>query len=207
MCDAPEDIARGFLPYNTEAPLLRSRYAVMPFEERHELFRGYYPKTPSLILDVGSGTGVDAKGFADRGHKVIAVEPATEMRALAMADNDHANITWINDYLPTLKKVQALGKRFEFILASASFMHLNPERQRQGFRTLSELLTGKGYLAISLRHGPVPPGRTMYEISPDEARQLATDEELVVIAHKEGQGRKTVPGVTWSNFVFAKEGS
>ncbi len=205
MSDVPDDIANGFTPYNDEAPLLRKRYAVTPFEERHALFRNYYPKMPSNILDVGAGTGVDAKGFADLGHNVVAVEPADEMRALAVTDNDHVNITWINDYLPTLENVQALGMTFSFILASASFMHLRPERQRRGFERLSELLSQGGYLAMSLRHGPVPEGRIMFDISREAAEELGVHAGLDLVEHTEGQGRKNVPGVTWSNLVFVKD--
>lgn len=203
--DVPEDIAKGFLPYNAEAPFLRTRYAVIPFSERHRLFQEYYPTKPALILDVGSGIGVDAKGFADLGHTVVAVEPANEMRALAMLDNDHAKITWIADYLPTLEKVTTLGLSFDFILASASFMHLNAVRAQQGFESLSNLLTQPGHLAISLRHGPVPQGRTMFDISPEAAKGLAANVGLRVVDHTEGAGQKMVPGVTWSNMVFAKD--
>ena len=203
--DVPEDIAKGFLPYNAEAPVLRARYAVIAFPERHLLFQKYYPAKHALILDVGSGIGVDAKGFADLGHKVVAVEPADEMRSLAIADNDHANITWISDYLPSLEKVKALGLSFDFILASASFMHLNQERAQQGFIILSKLLIRGGHLAMSLRHGPVPEGRTMFDISPEVAQGLGENAGLNLVDHKEGAGQKTVPGVTWSNMVFAKD--
>jgi len=203
--DVPEDIAKGFLPYNVEAPILRVRYAVIPFPERHLLFQKYYPTKSALILDVGSGIGVDAKGFADLGHKVVAVEPADEMRALAIADNDHANITWISDYLPSLEKVAALAMSFDFILASASFMHLPPERKWRGFERLSGLLADGGYLAMSLRHGPVPEGRTMFDISQEEAEELGVRAGLDLVEHTKGAGQKTVPGVTWSNMVFAKD--
>ncbi len=207
MTDAPDDIARGFLPYNKEAPQLRSRYAISPFAERHTHFRPYYPPLSSHILDIGAGTGVDAKGFAEAGYRVTAVEPADEMRALAMADNDHGNITWINDYLPSLEKVRALDIAYPFILASASFMHLNPERQAQAFEVLTGLLARDGFVAMSLRHGPVPAGRTMFDILPAPAEELAGEAGLVLALHKEGDGRKRQPGVTWSNMVFRKCGA
>jgi len=203
--NVPDDIANGFLPYNAEAPLLRTRYAVIPFSDRHLLFKKYYPAKPALILDVGSGIGVDAKGFADLGHTVVAVEPADEMRRLAMMDNDHENITWIADYLPTLEKVTTQKLSFDFILASASFMHLNAVRAQQGFESLSNLLTQHGHLAVSLRHGPVPEGRTMFDISPEVAQGLSEIAGLRVVDHTEGAGQKNVPGVTWSNMVFVKD--
>jgi len=205
MSDVPEDIAKGFLPYNAEAPQLRTRYAEIPFIERHAFFRDYFPAQPARVLDVGAGIGADALGFAELGHKIVAVEPADAMRALAREERDHENITWLNDYLPDLNRVRALKEPYDFILASASFMHLSPAHQQAGMTTLGTLVTPGGYIAMSLRHGPVPTGRTMYEISPEMAIKQAVAAGLSVRAHQEGKGRKNVPGVTWSSMVFCKE--
>jgi len=43
------------------------------------------------IADIGAGTGISARLFADRGAHVIAVEPNAEMRAAA---TDHPRIDW-----------------------------------------------------------------------------------------------------------------
>ena len=205
MSDVPEDIAKGFLPYNEEVPQLRITYAETPFVERHVSFRDYFPSEPARVLDVGAGIGADALGFAELGHKVVAVEPADAMRTLAREERDHENITWLSDYLPDLNRVRALNEPYDFILASASFMHLSPNHQQAGMTTLGRLIVPGGYLAMSLRHGPVPIGRTMYEISPETAIEQAAAAGLSVRTHQEGKGRKNVSGVTWSNLVFGKD--
>jgi SAM-dependent methyltransferase len=43
------------------------------------------------IADVGAGTGISSRLFADRGAHVIAIEPNAEMR---QASNDHPRVDW-----------------------------------------------------------------------------------------------------------------
>ncbi len=198
------DIARGYLPYNEEAEWLKVRYAETPFPDRHPHFKPFYPEAPAHVLDVGAGIGVDSLGFADLGHHVVAVEPAQAMRAIARAERDHAGITWIDDHLPDLTKVVALGCGFDFTLLSASFMHLPPKTQQRGFETLSLLCNPGGVVAMSLRHGPVPEGRSMYEIPDEAAMVMAANAGLKTCVSESGSGRKQQTGVTWSSFVFRK---
>lgn len=202
---APDDlIARGFLPYNDEAEKLRRTYAELPFAEKHKPFRFFFPEVPANVLDIGAGVGVDARGFAELGHKVVAVEPAEKMRAFAIEDRDHENITWVDDCLPRMEKVMAMGLHFDFALASASFMHLPEDRQAEGFMTIASLMKPEGHIAMSLRHGPVPEGRTMYEVSPDDAAKRAAAAGLVLVRHEEKPDRTGRAGVSWSMMVFEK---
>lgn len=202
---APDDlIARGFLPYNEEADKLRRTYAELPFAEKHKPFRFFFPEAAANVLDIGAGVGVDAQGFAELGHQVVAVEPAEKMRAFAIEDRDHPNITWMDDCLPRLDKVKAMGLRFDFVLASASFMHLPEDSQADGFMTIASLLKPEAHAAMSLRHGPVPEGRSMYDLSPDDAAKRATAAGLVLVRHEEKPDRVGRPGVTWSMMVFEK---
>ena len=43
---------------------------------------------------------------------------------------------------------------------------------------VAKLLRAEGVLALSLRHGPVPPGRRMFEVTADETIGLAQTEGL-----------------------------
>jgi SAM-dependent methyltransferase len=52
---------------------------------------GLGPPADIVAADVGAGTGISARLLADRGVRVLAVEPGEAMRAAAAS---HANVTW-----------------------------------------------------------------------------------------------------------------
>jgi hypothetical protein len=69
---------------------------------------------------------------------------------------------------------------------------------------IAGLLAGDGVMILSLRYGPVPPGRRMFEVSADETIRLAEAEGLRLVLrldHQDAQlGR---PGVSWTKLAFA----
>jgi SAM-dependent methyltransferase len=112
----------------------------------------HLPPKPGFACDIGAGSGRDANWLASQGWDVVAVEPSSNMRELAMATS-HPNVTWLDDSLPDLKKLRALGHRFDLVLLSAVWMHVPPNARERTFRILSELLKPSGVLVITLRHG------------------------------------------------------
>ena len=83
---------------------------------------------------------------------MIAVEPSAGMREQAFPGS-HPNVTWLDDSLPELRRLRAMGHRFDLILVSAVWMHLPQSARERAFRILSELLRPGGHLVITLRHG------------------------------------------------------
>ena len=63
--------------YAEEAPDLLKRYETISFAETHRSVMHLIPKDPCRVLDIGSGTGRDAAGFGELGHRVVAVEPVS----------------------------------------------------------------------------------------------------------------------------------
>jgi SAM-dependent methyltransferase len=53
---------------------------------------------PRLVVDVGSGTGLSARAWADRADEVVGVEPNAEMRAAAEADTPSSNVRYVEGY-------------------------------------------------------------------------------------------------------------
>jgi len=138
--------------YDKHADLLVSQYNAIDSAAAHSHWaQGHLPVKPGLACDLGAGSGRDANWLAAKGWDVVAVEPSAEMRERAMPAS-HANITWLDDALPNLKKLRALGHRFDLILLSAVWMHLVPSSRERAFRILSELLKPSGVLVITLRH-------------------------------------------------------
>lgn len=92
----------------------------------HATLLSSLPAAPSMVLDIGSGSGRDAVWLAKMGHEVVAVEPSPTMRAEAQRRHSGAGVTWLDDSLPALASVYRLNAAFDVILLSAVWMHLPP---------------------------------------------------------------------------------
>lgn len=180
-------------------------YEEVPFVEKHRTALHLLPTSPGSILDVGAGTGADAAWLAAHGHRVVAVEPTAELREPGRALHPSPAIEWLDDSLPALASVRALGRRFDAILMTAVWMHLDEAERRQAMPVVATLLAPGGALVLSLRHGPVPGGRRMFDVRGDETRALATRCGLqpVLEAGVESiQARNRAAGVTWTVLGF-----
>ena len=53
---------------------------------------------PRLVVDVGSGTGLSTRAWAERAHEVVGVEPNAEMRAAAEENTPFPNVRYVEGY-------------------------------------------------------------------------------------------------------------
>ncbi|XDF79684.1 class I SAM-dependent methyltransferase [Aliivibrio fischeri] len=160
--------------YNQNSETLFQDYTSVNFEDVHACWKPFWPCSGDKVLDVGAGVGRDSKWFSEQGCSVIALEPAKSMRELGQ-NYTGKQVQWLDDVLPELSRVQALGMRFDVILVSAVWMHIAPSYRARAFRKLSNLLAPNGCLVISLRHGGFSDGREGYSCSSDELAQFAKD--------------------------------
>lgn len=151
-----------------------------------------------LALDVGAGSGRDAAWLASLGFEVVAAEPAAGMRAEGMRRHAEAGIRWIDDRLPGLDAVHALGLSFDVILLSAVWQHVAPGDRARAFRKLASLLKPAGTLVMTLRHGPAPPDRPMHPVSSGEVEALAREHGLSVSLAERARDTLRRPDVTWT---------
>lgn len=198
MADVP-----GTAGYAEEAPALLDRYERRAFADVHGRSIHLFPPPPADALDIGAGTGRDAAGLAQRGYAVVAVEPVAEMREGAKRLHPEPNITWIDDGLPDLKVVSGLGQKFDLVMMNAVLMHLDAGTRVRALAAIAPLIRRNGILVISLRHGPVPKGRTMYEIPGDEITQIGQVLGLVTIFENEAPSGDQA-GVSWTRMVLRK---
>src|SRR4051794_37024654 len=131
------------------------------------------PKQPCRVLDIGAGTGRDAAGFAALGHQVVAVEPTEEMRRGAVALHPSPLIEWLDDSPPGFLRLRGGDEQFDVVMLTAVWMHLDEQQRRRAIPNLAMLVGSGGVMAMTLRHGPVPPGRRMFEVSAEETIGLA----------------------------------
>ena len=193
--------------YADEAEDLFKRYEGIPAADAHRAVLHLIPAAPSRVLDVGSGTGRDAAWFASMGHRVVAVEPTDAMRLPAMALHPSPQIEWLNDSLPELTLVRTRGGRFDLVMLTAVWMHLDAQQRQRAMPNLAALVREGGTVVMKIRHGPVPAGRRMFEITPEETIRLARMQGLhpvVNLRTQSSQEQNRAAGVDWTNLAFVK---
>ncbi|HEX9521804.1 MAG TPA: class I SAM-dependent methyltransferase [Reyranella sp.] len=184
--------------YGETADALVKQYESVSFADVHREILHLMPATPSRVLDVGAGTGRDAAALAALGHTVVAVEPTPELRAHGQRLHPEAAITWIDDSLPDLGKVHARGERFDLIMLTAVWMHLDSDQREHAMAGIVDLLLPGALVTLLLRHGPVPAGRRMFDVSAAETRAMADHHGLKTIHDSERPALLGGSAVWWS---------
>ena len=179
----------------------------LSFTDLHGPVLHLVPKAACRVLDIGSGAGHDAASFAEMGHSVVAVEPTDELRIPAMARYPSSSIEWLNDGLPNLTCLRARAQTFDLVMLSAVWMHLDAFQRRHAMPSVASLMRAGGTMIMSLRHGPVPQGRRMFEVSADETIQLAQAQGLDAVLSLRTDSVQEVnrrAGVTWTRLAFMR---
>ena len=205
--------------YNVNATELAQQYLSKTFDEVHYSWSQFLPsiiENPNArILDLGAGSGRDAKYLAELAAKthnaenniqVLAVEPAEELSILGQRTTQDLNVKWLEDSLPVLRNVTKQEISFDLILLSAVWMHIPPTDRARSIRKLANLLKPGGKLVISLRHGQTDEElkqRRMHIVCVDELKRLATDvglfSKLETLKEQDKLGRNHV---TWQTVVL-----
>ncbi|MGW2105482.1 class I SAM-dependent methyltransferase [Streptomyces sp. NPDC001948] len=194
---------RGTTGYAGAADALAVQYEEVTFDEVHRDVLGLVPAEPVRILDIGAGTGRDAAALAALGHEVVAVEPTAELRAHGQRIHAGSAIDWVDDALPELALRQCRRSgRFEAIFATAVWMHLDAKERGQAMARIAALLMPGGRFFVNLRHGPVPEGRRMFDVSAAETVELAAAHRLRTVLSSERADLHGRDGVRWSTLVF-----
>lgn len=189
--------------YANEASMLLETYERISPETLHRPVRHLIPGAPSRLLDIGAGSGRDAAFFAAMGHRVIAVEPVDAMREGAMKLHPARRIEWLADSLPSLALVRARSETFDAVLATAVWMHLDEGERAEAMPAVASLVVPGGALILSLRHGPIPTGRRMFDVSAEETIALAARQGLACIVNVvTGSVQARQPDVTWTRLGF-----
>jgi SAM-dependent methyltransferase len=201
---------KGTEGYALEADALFARYESLAAQEVHRAVLHLLPSAPARVLDIGAGTGRDAAWFAAQGHQVVAVEPTDALRLRAMALHPSPRIAWIDDGLPELAALRVRRDRFDLIMMTAVLMHLDAGERARAMPNIASLLAPEGMLIMRLRHGPVPPGRRMFDVAAEDVTALAAPLGLrAVFEHHGGSlGTQNVAaGVTWTTLALIRNES
>ncbi|WP_228989375.1 bifunctional 2-polyprenyl-6-hydroxyphenol methylase/3-demethylubiquinol 3-O-methyltransferase UbiG [Streptomyces sp. DH8] len=184
--------------YGEAADALVEQYESVSFADVHRDVLHLFPSQPSAILDIGAGSGRDAAALAGQGHVVVAAEPTAELRALGQHIHADRDIEWVDDSLPEMRVLRSRGQRFDLILLTAVWMHLDGQQRSSAMEGIADVLASEGRVVLSLRHGPVPAGRRMFNVSAHETIELARSHGLSVVHLSEREDPHGRQGVRWS---------
>lgn len=196
---------RSTAGYAEKADRLAAQYESVTFEEVHAAILPFLPP-PGRALDIGAGTGRDAAALARRGFLVTAAEPTAELRAHGEKLHAGTGIVWIDDMLPDLAAVTARAERFDAVFLTAVWMHLDAAERSRAMAVLASLVSPGGRLFMTLRHGPVPPGRHMFDVSGEETAALAAGHGFAarhMAGYPDMLGR---PDIAWTALVLDAAG-
>jgi hypothetical protein len=135
---------------------------------------------------------------------VVAVEPTEEMRRGAMALHPSPLIEWLDDSLPDLATVLTRGEQFDVVMLTAVWMHLDQQQRRRAMPNVAALTREGGAMIMTLRHGPVPAGRRMFQVSAEETIGLAQPLGFRCVLNRQAESSLCQPGVTWTRLAFLK---
>lgn len=185
----------GTAGYGAAAGDLARQYESISFQEVHGELLPLFPSPPSRVADLGAGSGRDAAGLTRLGHHVVAVEPTPELREIGQLLHADVPLTWVDSALPGLPGVRG---PFDLVLIVAVWMHLEYGDRETAMTRVRSLLSPRGRVLITLRHGPVPSGRRMFDVPLSETIRLARWAGLDVLTVREQSDLQRRPGVSWS---------
>lgn len=150
--------------------------------------------------------GIAARGSGRRrdGRETVLVSMQSDPGSIP------PRIEWLDDSLPDLAILRSKRKEFDFAMLSAVWMHLDETERHRAMPIVSALLRDGAMLVMSLRHGMVPKGRRMFDVSAEETIQLASAYRLRTVLNVETEsiqhGNRRM-GVTWTQLAFVKDGT
>lgn len=155
--------------YNENADELFPRYRSLRSEDVFNDVIAHVPTKPGFVADIGSGSGRDTKWLADLGHTVISVEPSVGLRTKAMANGMPANAVYVESSLPDLPGLDIFVQRFDLIICSAVWMHLDASEREIALSRIYALLSddSDARAIITFKVAPEEPGRGMHVLDAD----------------------------------------
>lgn len=190
--------------YHRDAAKFIQQYDNALFAEVHmPLCEQLYRVKPGRALDIGAGSGRDARALSAMGYRVTAVEPVDAFRIHGAFHPDNNEIQWINDSLPSLRFIYG---QFDVVLLSAVLMHLPAQAQCESLMRALSLTKEHGLCAFSLRQGDFTDGRESF--ATDEATLRDCVLPYAQIVHHEKGVRDALlrQDVAWDSWIVKRNG-
>jgi len=131
----------------------------------------------STVIDLAAGTGQLSRGFAAIGCRVIAVEPAANMRAVL-----RDRVPGVTALAGTAERIPVEDGTADALVVGNAFHHFDPDR---AFTEIQRVLRANGALALfwargDEAHGPALPGDSSIVAGDAATTSVLRDIERVV---------------------------
>lgn len=197
--------AASWSGYAEQADDLITEYERLDFQALLGQVTAFLPPPPAHVLDIGTGPGRDAAGLARLGYDVTAVDPVRAFVEHARTRYTDLDVDWRRDSLPALASFNC-GPVFDVVTLQAVWMHLDESERTAAMARLATLTAPGGVVMMSLRHGPVPEGRRMFDVSGEETIRLGARHGFSALNCLENQP-SLLPGkadVSWTRLVLKR---
>lgn len=199
-----QDVLNGYAASATAD--LVARYDALEPGRIYEHVLDLLPRPGARIADIGAGTGRDAAWLADKGYRVIAVEPVREFRDAGHKLHRSEAIEWLDDRLPDLPAMRALAP-FDAVILCAVWHHLDERDRAEAWPNIAAATAAGGRLILSLRHEPGASDRQSFPVSADETIGAASALGFRLVRRREADSvsaESRALGVRWTWLAFDK---
>lgn len=171
-------VSRNIRLYDLNAARMAAAYdavstpdAIPWFAER---LKSYAGPEKLWALDVGCGSGRDARWMADAGFEVIGIDGSAAMIDHATR-NSVRDGAFLCDPLPALAATLAFGQVFDIALLNAVVFHFDADDRQVLYRNMLRALKPDAYVYMTLRRGEIPAIGDIFDVPLEEIERLARD--------------------------------
>lgn len=191
MCEYYENNAKAYAAETFSADMSKQYKIFLPLLKKQ-----------ARILDLGSGSGRDARYFQNKGYQVTALEPSRNLCAeIGKVFSGEIICSNIQNYQPR--------EPFDGIWACASLIHLPEKEVLSFFKNINLYLNDSGLIYISGKNGittgKAPDGRYYLEFTGQLIEKILASNKSLKLERQwyteDVSGRK---GFRWMNVIFRK---
>jgi len=165
------------------------------------------------LLEVGTGSGVDAMRFIQAGFEVTGLEPSLGLIASTLKHFPQLLGSIHHGALPLdATRREQWSSRFDAVFCSAVFMHIPAEKRQHCMANLAHVLRARGrlFLIVSEHRDGLDQnsrdefGRLYHPIPESEVIDLADNSGLSLLQKWSDDDRWHRRGLCWKSFLFEK---
>ncbi|MFD0532108.1 methyltransferase domain-containing protein [Kitasatospora arboriphila] len=196
----------GAAGYAEAADALAVQYEEVTFEQVHHEVLHLVPGRPG-----GCSTWAPGRGATPPPWRPAATACSRSNRRRPSAATGGACIPAPGSTGPTTAcpswPPPGTAERFDAVFATAVWMHLDAAERSHALARIAGLLAPGGRFFLQLRHGPVPAGRRMFEVSAADTVTAGRTHGLRPLHCSERPDLHGRDGVRWSSLVLQADGA